>query len=68
MLDDTGAVFLAGSEPVKLFPLRQWTGLLLGGLVSRPLWMEPVDAWLVDGILYIKDADAFQDGTILEVW
>lgn len=52
VLDDTGAVFLAGSEPVKLFPRRWWTNLLIAGLCSRPLPMgtrEPV-AWLYNGV------------------
>lgn len=37
VLDDTGEVFLEGSEPVKLFPRRWWTNLLLAGLCSRLL-------------------------------
>ena len=72
VLNADGSVYVAASEPVHdKFAIRDWLGWLIAGLCSRPLPLgarEPVDAWLVDGILYIKDADAFQDGTILEVW
>ena len=73
VLNSDGSVYVAASEPVPVvekFPIREWIGWLLAGLCSRPLPLSVVypDAWLVDGILYIKDADAFQDGTILEVW
>lgn len=74
MRDDTSVLYLAASEPVPVLSI-DYTAMVQGWIVGKRLAAQRrkklpgdiTDATFENGILYIKNASAVLNGSILEV-